>query len=169
MSADRAGGGPGVALLGGLLLAWGGSASWVQRILVREVGGVPVRDVVTRAGTEFAPLALPLGVALLVVAGIALLARGRGRRVSGLLLLVLGAAGAGVAGIAVPEARAAAGTLSAAPWAALAGGLAAAAGGVRALRTSPSAPLLDERYTVEGRDEEGEWALAADEPDDPAD
>lgn len=168
MRADRAGGGPGIALLGGLLLAWGGSAAWVQRTLVREVGGVPVREVAARAGTEFAPLALPLGIALLVVAGGALLARGRGRRVSGLLLVALGAAGAAAAAIAVPEASAAAGTLSAAPWAALAGGLAAAAGGVRALRTPRAAPLLDERYTVEGRDEEGEWALAADEPDDPA-
>jgi hypothetical protein len=48
---------------------------------------------------------------------------------------------------------------------ALAGGIAGVWGGVRALRRPRAAPMLDARYTVEGRDEEGEWSLASDEPD----
>jgi len=167
MSASRGGAGPAVAVLGGMLLAWGGSAAWVQRTVVREVGGVPVREAAARAGTEFAPWALPCGVALLLAAAIAMAARGRGRALTGAALVSLGLGGIAAIAAGLAEALGAAGTLSAAPWMALAGGIAGVWGGVRALRRPRQAPLLDERYTVEGRDEEGEWSLASDEGDQP--
>lgn len=152
------------ALVGGLLLAGGGAASWVTGEHVREVGGALIAETWSVPGTDYAPAALPLGIAVLAISGLGVLARGRLRRLFGLLEVGLGVAGMTVVALGLVEAVRADGTVRATPWLALAGAVMVVGAGWSDLRGASATPLLDERYTVEGAGgEDDEWALAADE------
>lgn len=161
--------GPLLVLLGGLLLAYGGAGAWVRTTSVRDIGGVEVPSTVVLQGGEFAPLALPAGLIVVVLGVAALVARGRARRVLAGVGAVAALAGVWLVAAGLPGAMSEAGSLSAAPWAALFGGALGLAGAALTVRAPRAQPLLDDRYTVEGAPgEDAEWELAAEEPPEPA-
>jgi hypothetical protein len=163
--------GAGTGLAGGLLLAGAGASSWVSRESVREVAGVEVQEREVEPGTEFAPAALPLGLAVVFVAGLALIARGAPRRVLAWSLALLGVVAVVVVALGVAAAAVVPGRLGSAPWVGLAGAVLALVGGVLTSRARGAGAQLDERYTVEGAvgepADDDEWALAADESPEP--
>lgn len=157
--------GPLLVLLGGLFLAYGGAGAWVRATSVRDVGGVEVPSTVVLQGGEFAPLALPAGLVVVLLGVAALVARGRARRALGALSAVAALTGLWLVAAGLPGAMSETGSLSAAPWVALLGGGLAVAGAALTVRAPRAEPLLDERYTVEGAPaEDAEWELAAEEP-----
>ena len=153
-------------VLGGLVTAGSGAAAWVTAEGVRHVGGVPVATVSELAGTGYAPLALPSGL-LLFAGGLAATAiPARLRRSAGGALLALALGAAAVVADGLVRATAGTGRLTSAPWLCAAGVLVALLGATAMLRSGAAAPLLDERYTVEGGGPgDEEWGLASDEPD----
>ena len=155
-----------LVLLGGLVTAGSGAAAWVAAESVRHVGGVPVSTVSELAGTGFAPLALPSGL-LLFAGGLAAMAvPARLRRPAGGALLALALGAAAIVADGLVRAAAGAGSLTSAAWLCAAGVLVALLGAAAMLRSGSAAPLLDERYTVEGGEPgDEEWRLASDEPD----
>lgn len=154
----------GLAVVGGLVLVGATSGNWVMAESVRDVGGVELVAPQGTTGLEVAPQAVAAGV-LGALGGLALaVARGRGRRLIGVLLLVAGASACVVVGVGVTRSLAEPGRLTPAPWIALGGaGMVVAAGVVAWRRPSPP-PALGDRYTVEGDEAaDDEWRLASDE------
>lgn len=155
----------GLAVLGGLVLVGATSGNWVMAEGVRDVGGVELAAPQGTTGLELAPQGVAAGV-LGALGGLALAgARGRGRRLIGILLLLAGLGAGVVAIMGVNRGLAEPGHLTAAPWIALGGaGMIVAAGVVAWRRPSPP-PALGDRYTVEGDEaaDDEEWRLASDE------
>ncbi|HWH31072.1 MAG TPA: hypothetical protein VNU01_00220, partial [Egibacteraceae bacterium] len=121
MSARGGAAAPLLALLGGLAVAAGGAGTWVVRTSVRDVGGVPLRQADAVPGTAFAPLALPAGLLLILVALVALALRGTLPRVAAGALLAAAFGAVAVVADGIVRASVAEGRLGAAPWAAAAG------------------------------------------------
>lgn len=142
-----------LAVLGGLAVAGGATGTWAARAEA-GFGQVPL----TVTGLDVAPLALPLGIAAVLTGVLVPLARGRARLAAALLLALLGSGAVVVVAL---------GAVAAAERGPLAAGAGVAGAGALAVLTAavltgrrPSPPLLDERYTVEGRDDD-EWAISA--------
>ncbi len=155
----------GLAVVGGLLLVGATSSDWVTADHLREVGGVPLAEVRGTAGVAVAPQAVACGV-LAAVAGLALIvARGRGRRLLGVLLVVVGALAGGFVAAGILRAAAEPGQPTAAPLAAAGGATAIMAAGMVAWRRPAPPPTLSDRYTVDtsDADDDGEWRTASDE------
>ncbi|MPZ88396.1 MAG: hypothetical protein GEU81_10025 [Nitriliruptorales bacterium] len=155
--------------VGGLLLAGGGSADWVREEIVRSVGGVPLTEVVTTAGTAVAPEALGIGVAALLLGLVLLIVRGAGRRWVGLIVLVTGAAATASVAVRTVEAAGRSGALAEGPAVAGVGALAILAGGLGAVRAVSARPGLSSRYSIDEQnhvDEANEWHTASVEPND---
>lgn len=156
----------GLAVIGGLLLVGATSGNWVMAEQVREVGGVPLAEPEGTAGVELAAGGIATGV-LAALGGLGLIAaRGRGRRVLGALLCLVGAATIVVVAVGVVRALDEPGRLTAAPWVAGLGAVATAGAGVVAWRRPAPPPALSDRYSIDdppGSDV-GEWGIASDEP-----
>lgn len=155
----------GLGVIGGLLLVGATSASWVMAERLREIGGVPLTEPQGVAGVELAPRAVAAGV-LTALCSLALtVVRGRGRRLVGAALVVVGGSALAFVIGGVVGAGSEPGQLTPAPWVAVAGALAAVAAGVLAWRRPTPPPTLGSRYTLEaGEDDgDGEWSAAADE------
>jgi hypothetical protein len=158
---SRGGSAAGIPLLvvGGLTLAGATTATWVRQEVTRTIADVPVTDVVTTAGVEFAPFALPLGIAAAAMGVLLLALRGRSRRASCAL-----AAAAGV-GAAVDVVRGAfgaaatAGDLTSAPGAAGVGAALIVAGAVLAAG-SRRRPGLPDRFDIDRDAPQDEWTEA---------
>ena len=159
--------GPAAALLavvGGLVLLGAVTASWAEGVVVRDVAGAEVTETAAVAGAELAPVALGAGL-LAGLAGIALVpARGRLRRLAGLLLLALGLL-AGVDVVRGALAAAQRGALTAAPALAGLAVVAMLAGGALALRRDRPPPALPARFDLDEAEEAGEWSQAVDPRD----
>jgi hypothetical protein len=149
----------GLAVVGGLLLVGGTTANWTQLEVTRQIGGIAVSDTSGVVGLRFAPLAVPLGV-LVLICGPAL-ALAPSRRVTGAALALLGVTGTAVLTAGAVRAAQAAGALTAGPAVAGAGALCAIVAGLLVLRRPPAAAPRS-RYTVEGVADR-EWDLAAEE------
>lgn len=156
----------GLAVIGGLLLVGATSANWVVAEQVREVGGVPLAEPEGTAGVELAAQGIATGV-LAALGGLGLIvARGRGRRVLGALLCLVGAAAVGAVAVGVVRAVGARGGLTAAPWIAGLGAAATLTAGVVAWRRPAPLPALGDRYSIDDSTDSdiGEWGIASDEP-----
>lgn len=155
-----------LAVVGGLLLVGATSGNWVVAEQLREVGGVPLAVPEGTAGVELAAQGIATGV-LAALGGLGLtVARGRGRRVLGALLCLVGAATVVVVALGVVRALEEPGGLTAGPWVAGLGAVATVAAGVLAWRRPAPPPALSERYSIDdatGQDD-GEWGIASDEP-----
>lgn len=154
----------GLAVVGGLVLVGATSGNWVLAESVRDVGGVELVAPQGTTGLEMAPQGVAAGV-LGALAGLALVvARGRGRRLIGVLLLLVGVAACVVVGIGVTRSLAEPGQLTPAPWIALVGAGMIVAGGAVAWRRPSPPRALGDRYTLEGDEAaDDEWRLASDE------
>ncbi|HVL99421.1 MAG TPA: Trp biosynthesis-associated membrane protein [Egibacteraceae bacterium] len=149
-----------LAVVGGLVLAGATTGDWVVADRVREVGGVALVDPRATPGVAMAPQAVAAGV-LGTFAGLALaVARGRGRRLVGALLVIVGVGGGAVLAAGVTRAAREPGDLTAAPWIAAAGAAALVAAGVVAWRRPAPPPALGKRYSLEGAEDDDEWELA---------
>lgn len=155
-----------LGLVGGLLLLGGTTASWVAERSVEDVAGVPIESVGVRSGAEFAPVALPVGLAGVAVSLALALPVAGVRRLLGISLVLLGG-GAAIA-VVLGALRAAELGLGLEPAvvAAVAGAVAVAAAGVLSLRPAP-APQLSARYDLDAQDPDDEWDLASAEDDPP--
>jgi predicted ribosomally synthesized peptide with SipW-like signal peptide len=149
----------GLAVVGGLLLVGGTLANWTQLEVTRQIGGIAVSDTNGVAGVQFAPLGVPLGV-LVLICGPAL-ALAPSRRMTGAALALLGIAGIAVLTAGAVQAAAAAGALTMGPAVAGAGALCGLVAGLLTLWRPPAA-TPSSRYTVEGVADR-EWDLAAEE------
>lgn len=152
-----------LAALGGLILAGATAADWLVAEDVRTVGGVPLRETVGTSGTVFAGGALVAGIAVVLLALLALAVRSRWL---GLGLLLSGVFGLGaVAAGLLRTLSTGDGQGTVTPWPALAvaaGGLVVTAGWL-AWRRPPKARVLGARYTVDEvdeDDEDAEWRRA---------
>lgn len=153
------------AVVGGLVLVGATSGDWVAAETVRDVGGVELVAPQGTPGLELAAQGVATGV-LAALAGLALaVARGRGRRLIGGLLLLTGLAAGAVVIIGVTRALAEPGHLTPAPWIALGGAVTIGAAGILAWRRPSPQPVLGERYTLEGDEaaDDREWRLASGE------
>gem|GEM_PF-2115603 len=163
-----------LATAGGLLLAGATVAAWVTRTMTRELVGVEVSDIATTSGVQFAPAAVPLGVAA-ALGGLLLLALPAGlraiRRVLGLVILLAGVAGIAVLALGLAGASTAGGALRATPGLAVLGALAVTVGGGAAVRRPSRRPLLDARYDIDVdadvAEDTDEWQLASAEEEEP--
>ncbi|MEX0658417.1 MAG: Trp biosynthesis-associated membrane protein [Egibacteraceae bacterium] len=156
----------GLAVIGGLLLVGATSGNWVVTEQVREVGGVPLAEPEGTAGIALAARGIAAGV-LAVLGGLGLIvARGRGRRVLGALLCLVGTVTVVVVAVGVVRALDAPGRLTTAPWVAGLGAVAIAGAGVVAWRRPAPPPALGARYSIDGAagQDQGDWGLASDEP-----
>lgn len=154
-----------LAVVGGLVLVGATSGDWVAAERVRDVGGVELAAPQGTPGLELAAQAVAAGV-LGALAGLALaVARGRGRRLIGGLLLLTGLVAAAVVALGVSRGLGEPGRLTPAPWVALAGAAMVGAAGIVALRRPAPPPALAQRYTLEGDEAAGdaEWRLASEE------
>lgn len=154
-----------LAVVGGLLLVGATSGNWVAAETVRDVGGVELVAPQGTPGLELAAQGVGAGV-LAALAGLALaVARGRGRRLIGGLLLLTGLVAGGVVVLGVSRGLAEPGQLTPAPWIALGGAAIIGAAGIVALRRPSPPPVLGERYTLEGDEaaDDREWRLASSE------
>lgn len=155
----------GLALVGGLVVAGATSGHWVTAEELRAVGGVEVREPQGTAGIDLAPQGVAAGV-LGALGGLALVvARGRGRRLVGVLLGLTGVATVGIVALGVRAALDEPGQLTAAPGLAVLGGLAVAAGGLVALRRPAPPPVLGARYSIDedAATEDDEWGMAGED------
>lgn len=166
-STDRRGGlaGAFLTVAGGLVLAGGASASWVEQTVTRDVAEAQVTETVVTRGVELAPLALPVGIAVAVV-GVALAALpGGARRPAGLL-----AAACGILGVVdlvrggVHALEIGAG-ITPAPGLAGVGALAAVLGGLSAARRRRQ-PGLPARFDIDAADSDAEWHEAVEQESD---
>ncbi|HEX6254625.1 MAG TPA: Trp biosynthesis-associated membrane protein [Euzebyales bacterium] len=143
-----------------LVLLGAGSATWTYEPVARSVGDVALVDTTATAGVEIAPLAVV--VALAGVAGsIGLLAtRGGARRMVALVLVVVGVAGVTGVGVGVARLFTIDGTVTLAPWLAVAG----ATGMLAAALASIGRPSrrMPARYEVDAAPADDEWRLASD-------
>ena len=152
-----------LAIAAGLVLLLATAAPWISGTDERSVGGVVVAEPTATPGTAYAPAAMALGAAGLVL-GIGLtLLRGGPRRVVAALVggAGMGAVVAVVAGLAA--AARAAGTVTPSPvFAAVAAAALFAAGWVG--WRGPGPPPRASRYRVaDERAGDDEWSLAADD------
>jgi hypothetical protein len=155
-----------LGIVGGLLVLGGTTASWVAERGVEDVAGVPIESVEVRSGAEFAPVALPAGLAAVVVSlALALPVAGL-RLVLGVSLVLLGGAAGVALAIGAVEAAGLGLGLEPAVIAAATGAVAVAAAGVLSLRPAP-APRLSARYDLDAEDPDDEWDLASAEDDPP--
>lgn len=154
----------GLAVIGGLLLVGAASTNWVVVEEARQIGGVPLVERQGTPGVELAPQGVAMGV-LAAMGGLALVVvRGRGRRLLGLAVGATGIVAAMVVGSGVVRAADEPGHLTAAPWVAAAGAVAAVASGVVAWRRPAPAPVLGEQYSIdEEPDGDEEWGVASDD------
>lgn len=154
-----------LAVVGGLVLVGATSGNWVAAETVRDVGGVELVAPQGTPGLELAAQGVAAGV-LAALAGLALaIARGRGRRLVGALLLVTGVAAGAVVTIGIFRGLAEPGQLTPAPWIALGSAVTIGAAGVVAWRRPSPPPVLGERYTLEADEaaDDREWRLASSE------
>jgi hypothetical protein len=145
------------ATVGGLALAGGTSAAWVNTETAREVGGVAVGDVAVTTGLELAPQGLTLGL-VAAAAGLALLVlRGRGQVVAAIVLVLAGVAAlaSALAGLAAAPP----GEIGGGALVVLGGAAAVVAAGVLGLRPAPP-PRLPARYDLDAGDDD-EWRIAS--------
>lgn len=161
---------PLLAVLGALALLGGATGTWVVDRDQREVGGLAIPEVTTTSGVEIAPLLVPLAVGALLLALTVATLRGRPRQLMGLLVAATGAVAVALTVVGALDATRSTGSLGGGPGFAGFGALAVTAAGLLASGRRAPAPLLDERYTVEGAtadtdgDDDGEWDLASAEP-----
>lgn len=154
-----------LAVVGGLVLVGATSGNWVVAEGVRDVGGVELVVPQGTPGLRLAPQGVAAGV-LAALAGLALaVARGRGRRLIGGLLVLTGLVAAAVVGLGVSRGLAEPGQLTPAPWIALGGAATVGAAGIAAWRRPAPPPALGDRYTLEGDEaaDDAEWRLASSE------
>lgn len=155
----------GLAVMGGLLVAGATSGHWVTAEELREVGGVQLTQPQGTPGIEIAPQGVAAGM-LGALGGLGLLvARRRGRRLVGGLLLATGAATLVVVALGMRVALAEPGQLTVAPALAVLGGVAIAAGGVVALRRPAPPSALGSRYSIDEAPgtEDDEWDVAGED------
>ena len=151
-----------LVVLGGLVLLLATGAGWVTVDASRDVGGVTVGGSSSLSGTRFASGALLAGLVALGLGVVLIMSAVSVRRIAGGLAVALGVLAAalvidGIAGAATD------GTLTAAPWAALAGAVAIAAGGVIAISNPTQRPVAG-RYEVPAEQTtDDEWEIASGE------
>ena len=156
-----------IAVVAGLLLLLSAAAGWVDGVDARDVGGIVVREPTSESGTVFAPTGVVFGLAALLGGVVLGILKGRGRRITGLVVATLGAATAAVVVLGLLDATRADGALTPAPFFALLSAVAVAGAGLLASR-GPAGPPGASRYRVEGEQPaDDEWSLAA--GDDPQD
>ena len=151
---------PALVGLGGLVLMLAAAAGWVTEDTGRTVGGITVEGSNTIAGAQFAAVAIPLGLAAIVLAGLLAVLRGAARRIVGLLAAVAGLAGAAVVVAGLLDATGE-GTITAAPWAALAGAVAVTAGGVLAAAQPAGGPRRGRYEVPTEQATDDEWEIAS--------
>lgn len=160
--------GPFIVVAGGVMLAGSVAAPWVRHLSTRDVGGVPIVEEVTSAGTRFAGDVLLPALGVVVVGMLALVLPAARRPLS--VALWLGAFYAGGQVLwGVTVARDTGGSLTSAPFVAFLACLLLSLGAMAMRsRAVPAEPALSERYTVEGSaggPEDEEWRLAAEDGD----
>lgn len=156
----------GLGVLGGLLLVGATSSDWVIAEHLRQIGGVPLAEPRGTAGVELAPHGVVAGL-LAAGAGLALIAaRGRGRRLLGVVLVIVGSVAGAFVVAGMRLALAEPGQLTPAPWVAACGALATVVAGAMAWRRPAPPPALSQRYSIDAGDADGdrEWGVASDEP-----
>lgn len=149
-----------LAVVGGLALAGGAAGEWVTTTETRTVGGVEVQEEDSVSGVEFAAAAIPVGFGAALGGVVLAVTRGRARRAAGGLLALAGVAGVAVVGRGIVSAAAEPGALGPAAGIATVGGIALVAAGMLGMRR-PRAPVLDDRYAVEGDAGDDEWRIAS--------
>jgi hypothetical protein len=152
-----------VAIVAGLVLLLAGGGAWVSSVDRRSVGGVVVAEPEDTPGTAYAPLAVVLGLGA-VAGGVALAgSRGRVRRVTGVVVALVGVVALAVVAEGLLDARTAEGRLTPAPFFALVAGVALAVAGVAAVRGHDRPPRASQYRVAAERAGDDEWSLAADE------
>lgn len=164
----RVGAGLALGLGGGLGLAGTGLAAWVRRVDATDVAGVRLEQVEETFGLALAPLALPLGVAAVVLSFGLAVRHALVRRVVAGALLAVGLVALVHVGLGVAAGARLEGDLGPAAYAAPVAALAVLAAGALALRPSPPPPpALPPRYDLDAADEDAEWDAASVEDDEP--
>lgn len=154
-----------LAVAAGLLLLLAAAAGWVDGVDARDIGGVVVREPTSTSGTQFAPNGVVAGLAALLGGVMLAVVRGRARRIAGVAVGLVGAAGLTALGIGIMRASGADGQLTPAPAFAVVCALGVVLAGWLALR-GPQHPPAASRYRVEAeRPADDEWSLASE--DDP--
>lgn len=152
-----------LVLGGGLVLAAATAADWTAEVTTRDVGGVPIRDVETTPGTEFAAGLVRNGLLAVLGAVGLLVLRGLGKRIVGGLLSALGLFALVTAVAGWRAASGQTGDLTAAPLLAGIGALLVAGGGLLAAVRPGPPPALGPRYSLDEDEPDAEWDVASDE------
>lgn len=154
---------PVLGMVAGLVLLLGSAAGWVDIVEERDVGGLTVSEPQSVSGTTYAPVAVAIGLGVVVAGALLAVVRGRARRVLGALLTGIGVGALATVGLGLANASAAGGTVTATPFFALAAGAVVLVAGIAAVR-GPTRPPAASRYRVEGEQSvDDEWTLAVED------